>query len=290
MSLDFINLLTTLHQGLLGLALYLAPDYFWNPDDGILPSLATRTSLESNHFTKMDKLVLMGSGATMLSFLIFHLFFMKDEADKRTFMRVKLVSYIAKLVLLAHTAFVNESDMFNKEFLALITAVHFCAVLWLSAALFTTKPPKKDRQVVRTKQAQFINLFTIVYTVFWATILMFATELLSPSGPFPFTAKTGTDDNTFDALQIFVRRFEGTNLICTLAYIWNFSTTPDQMEKLNRTDMLLYTLVFVLGALDTTGFCHTKVYTMQLLFHLIAIVGTLYKTTETSEKVRTKNQ
>jgi len=273
MSLDFVNLLTTLDQGLLGLTLFVAPDYFWNPADGLLPSFATKTALESNHFAAGDKVALMGSGATMLSFLIYHFFFMKSEADKRVFMRVKLFGFMAKLILFAHTAFVNESDMFNKPFFAFFTAVKLYSALMLSTALLTTKPGKEEPFTL-PKGTQLAMLFSLVYTLFWASVLTFFPNTVSPNGSLPFIAKTGMEDNSFDDLQTFLIRFEGANMFCVLAFLFKMTTTPLQVDKLGDVCGLLWAFVFLKGVLDTSGLCNRKVYALQLLFHLVVTYTT----------------
>jgi len=267
MSLDSINLLTTLDQGLFGLTLFLAPNYFWNPVDGLFPSFAKATALESNLFDTLTRMFLMGSGATMTSFLLFHLFFMKNETDKTTFLHVKLVAYLARFVLFVHTAFFNPSEMLNKEFFAFAASATGGMVLWTLDALLCTsavkhKPHKATNR--RTASALF-GLSRLTFTLLCAIILIFFPVMLSPKGALPFVLQISTEDDNFDALQLVAARFQGTNLLCVAALLWDFPDPPPKdLTYWSFIYSFLYWLVFLIGCLDETGILSKKAYIGQL--------------------------
>ena len=90
-SLDISNIITSAGKGACGITLLFAPDYFWNPQDGVLRSLGffPKTGLESNHFDFSSQINWRLIGASFLGVALGH-FLMKEEADKRRFMRLKI--------------------------------------------------------------------------------------------------------------------------------------------------------------------------------------------------------
>jgi len=133
-------------------------------------------------------------------------------------------------------------------------------------------------------------ILKIMYTLPFAIILMFFPQTFSPNGKMPFNLKAGTEDNNFDDMQLLIARFQAANLFNVLAYFYNFQSTPRQIKYLGRVVMLLYTFVFLKGALDTTGACNRKAYTVQLMIHLVLTVKTAQfpKKQKKSAKIATK--
>ena len=272
MSLDSINLLTTLDEGVFGLTFFLAPDYFWNPVDGVLPSFAQMTEPESNHLDTITRIALMGSGATMLSFLLFHLLFLKGEADKRVFLRVKLVAYLARLVLFVHTA-LHPSEMLNREFFAFAAMATAGMILWILTALLNTNVVGSDKMKKAT-MADFLGLFQIGYALLWAIILIVSPTGLSPDGAIPYVLQTETEENSFDALQLVAFRFQGANLLCVAVLLWDYPP-PESLSNWGLSYSFLYWLVFLIGSLDETGILNKSAYIGQLLLQSFVFVWAL---------------
>jgi hypothetical protein len=83
MLLNLIFYGPALEEGLFGLLFFLAPDYFFNPQDGVLPLHAiTKTYMETNHADKTMQICLAGAGASMLTLFVFRVGLAKTKIKK----------------------------------------------------------------------------------------------------------------------------------------------------------------------------------------------------------------
>jgi hypothetical protein len=112
------DILAFLEEGLFGLTLYLAPDFFYNPANGVVLPLfhpIVKTSLETNHLDVPSQIALCVFGATILTGFLSRLFLCKTPKQRTLLAKMKLLSGLAKLPVWVHVAWINPDDIFAQN-------------------------------------------------------------------------------------------------------------------------------------------------------------------------------
>lgn len=170
-SLDFVNLVTTIEFGALGLTFYVAPDYFWNPQDGLFRTLGfiTKTQLESNHLGFVSQLNLRNVGANFLGVSLTY-FILQDEADTRILMKLKIAMFATLLIPFFYNTFVLHQDTFGKRFLLFATAFKVAHIWWCAKALLQSKPiPTAAKPTTPERAPSLVSILVLGYTLIWTT-------------------------------------------------------------------------------------------------------------------------
>lgn len=286
MSLDFINTFTSIKEGIFGFTFWAAPDYFYNPVTGVLPILFRKEALltvdesfgsdDAAMLDPVTRIGLMGTGATMFTYFLYHMQFHEDR-DVRVFCRAKLFLALFRFAFLTYTLFSDESGVFVKETLAALAVCNLYSAIWLAAALWTTPVDPEMKNVKSTKREVLASLLSITYVVPFALIMIAFTQELGPAGKLSFIKKTGTIDGQMGPSQMFVFRLEGAclanHLFLLVEVLLGFSKT---IIKLSLLGLSLFTTVLWTGAMDDSGFLDRKSYAVNFLFHA-AIIVTLGK-------------
>jgi hypothetical protein len=100
---------------------------------------------------------------------------MKEEADKRRFIRLKIAMSLTMLVLALSKVFVNPPELLGKPFVGFLAATSLLQILGLGTLLYDLKPImttiKKTEE--RAPPAYVVLLgFFFLYTLFFGLMLL----------------------------------------------------------------------------------------------------------------------
>jgi hypothetical protein len=266
-------------EGIMGLFLFFAPDYFFNPDNGTVPLRGLfKTSMESNHLDKASEICLAGAGASLLGLVISRLYLAETRAEKMVLEKMKLTVDLATLPLLIQNAFFDHAGIFNHQLFMLFVILKSLNVLAQQAAMRSWKGVKKEEEshMVMTgpSTAAFVGA---LYSAPFAVLLYLYPELFAPGATFSYYLQTPREDNTFDALATWCLRYEGACLLAFIPLLWECGRIPRFALRSGLWTLALYAFVFNRGAMDKTGYADTHTYKGQLILHLTLTVVLMWQ-------------
>jgi hypothetical protein len=284
--LDISNIITSVEKGIFGLTFLLVPDYFWNPQDGVLSSLGffPKTGLESNHIDVGSQIGLRLVGANLLALALGH-FIMKEEADKRRFIRLKISMSLTILVLAFSKIFLNPPELLGKPFVGSLAAMSLLQILGLGTMLYGLKPIKttiKKTEEERAPPAFVVLLgFLFLYTLFFVLMLCFKPDIFSPEGAMAFAVKIEEEGDAKYEIVEFTARLQGACLCAFLVPTMETIVDPTihnvrKCCQLAAIVCALYTFGFMFGVFDTTGHSIKNVYILQTAVQVV-VTGLLAK-------------
>jgi hypothetical protein len=260
-------------EGIMGLFLWVAPDYFFNPENGVVPLRGLfRTSMESNHLDKASEICLAGAGASLLGLVLARLFLAETRAEKMALEKMKLTADFATLPLLIQNAFFDHSGIFNHQLFMLFVIIKSLNVLTQLAAMSSWKGVKKEENKEESHMvmsgpstAAFV---AALYSAPFAVLLYLYPGLFAPGATFAYYSQTPLEDNTFDALATWCLRYEGACLLAFIPLLWECGRLPRFALRSGLWTLALYAFVFNRGAVDKTGYADTRTYKATLILHL----------------------
>jgi hypothetical protein len=286
-SLDISNIITSVGKGACGVTLLFAPDYFWNPQDGVLRSLGffPKTGLiESNRFDFCSQINWRFIGASFLALALSH-FLMKEEADKRRFIRMKIAMSLTMLVLAISKVFVNPPELLGRPFVRFLGATSLLQILGLGAVLYRLKPIKTTTKKAEEERAPPAVVLLMgcffLYTLFFALMLCVKPDMFAPGGAMAYDVKIEEEGDAMDEMVEFTTRFQGACvcawLVPTMETIVN--PTIHNVRKCCQFAAIvgaLYTFCFLFGVFDTTGHAIKNAYIIQTAVEVV-VTGLLAK-------------
>ena len=270
---DLVYYAAAYEEGIMGLFLWVAPDYFFNPENGAVPIRGLfKTSMESNHLDKASEICLAGAGASLLGLVLARLFLAETRAEKMALEKMKLTADLATLPLLIQNAFFDHSGIFNHQLFMLFVILKS---LYVMAQLSSWKGVKKEEDEEESHMvmngpstAAFV---AALYSAPFAVLLYLYPELFAPGATFAYYSQTPLEDNTFDALATWCFRYEGACLLAFTPLLWECGRMPRFALRSGLWTLALYAFVFNRGAVDKTGYADTRTYKGQLILHLTLI-------------------
>lgn len=256
---------------LVGLPLFVAPDYFFNADDGFVPFRPFHhTSLQSDHLDIATQISLAGAGASMLTILCARFFLSRSSAENAIIPRMKLISHLLLLPVLVNSAFFEYNDFIDRKIFLLFTNWKLFSILCNFFSI--ERVESKGRQVMNGQSlgAQVIFWYALPIALF----LYIAPEIFQPESTFKsysYYLKTPLEDNTFDAVEKFAIRFEGSQIIGFIPLFWDASKITSFSFKTGLTFMSFYIFVFMRGVTDHTGTANLEVWKGNFVLHLFVI-------------------
>ena len=280
------SVLASAEHLLSGLFVFVAPDMFMNPDDGLLRSVSCvrETSLETNHIDPINSIKMMAYGAGLLSFAGAQ-FLASSRLDKRALLTSKLYLETLTLLALLHTLFnMEETSMLNPTFVGFFAGVAATDILWLADDILHFFKAKED-DVPRTP-AKASHLATVVlsllYVTFYGISNIFRPEAFAPDGPMAFYEKTPLEDGvTLDEVAVVHSKLEGAVLLAYAFSMLELLVFDRSVERIrwNNTFALvsgmLYLVVFCRAVLDTSGYVKNRKFLQTILVHCVSMWFTL---------------
>ena len=250
------NLVSSVDHGFLGLVLLCQPDILsWqdaSQDDPVVNTLSTE-------FTTLS---LMGTGTTLLTVLLYHLFYLQNAQDERLLLRLKLVNYLSQVLLLLQSRTVVGAERFYENWFATarlgissFLAVWLVMSLWRSSSMYGFQSNNSTNE---TKQQRKIHK-----SVEMAVLLEFAyyLSIAYVAGMAIFSSSTATFDSpTTDTTSTLV--WWQTNHIL-LALSWQVAH-------------FVALLGLMLGTVDQVPNADAKLLQIQNLLFLGVLVASLY--------------
>jgi hypothetical protein len=267
-------------EGIMGLFLWVAPDYFFNPDNGAVPLRGLfKTSMESNHLDKASEICLAGAGASLLGLVLARLFLAETRAEKMVVEKMKLTADLATLPLLIQNAFFDHSGIFNHQLFMLFVIFKSLNVLAQLAAMSSWKGVKKEEEshIVISGPSTAAFLVAALYSAPFAVLLYLYPESFAPGATFAYYLQTPREDNTFDALATWCLRYEGACLLAFIPLLWECGRIPRFALRSGLWTLALYAFVFNRGAVDKTGYADTHTYKGQLILHLTLSIAVMWQ-------------
>jgi hypothetical protein len=260
--------LQSLEELLFGLPLFLAPDYFFNPDDGLLVLRPFHhTSLASDHLDVATQISLAGAGASMLTFFFTRLLLVETKSEKILFSRMKLVNDLLLLPVIVHSAFFDKSGIFDQQtFTMLADFKLLCIALNLGSH-------RRHLDGQRTTNGYSMAARLVLLYCLPVGILLYALPGFFAPGKSlaSYYTKTPLEQNTFDALEKFAIRFEGSQIVGFLPLYWEATKMTNFAYKTGVIFMVLYLFVFMRGILDRSGYCDLEVWKGNFVLHLVVL-------------------
>jgi hypothetical protein len=301
-SLDISNIITSVEKGVYGLTLFFAPDYFWNPQDGVLRSLGfiTKTGLESNHIDFCSQINLRLVGANCLGIALGH-FLMKEEADKRRFIRLKIAMSLTILVLTLSKLFVDAPELLGKPFVGFLAASSLLQIVGLGTVLYSLKPIVTIKKTEERAPPAFVVLLGVLflYTLFFGLLLFGKPDMFAPGGPMAYDVKIEEEGDAMHEIVEFTTRLQGA-CVCAFLVPTMETIVDPTIHNVGKTCQLaaipnvLLTFVLLLGVFDTTGHAIKNAYTIQTAVELVVVVliakGALLASFLDQEKVSFANK
>jgi hypothetical protein len=253
----------------MGLPLFLAPDFYFNAEDGLIVFRPFRhTSLDSDHMDTMTQISLAGAGATMLTLLSCRLWLAESTAQLALISRMKLLSDLMLLPVIINTTFFEYNDFVDRKTFMLLANFK---VLLITLNYFTMKLHRSESQEQGVTNGQSMGAQVIMwYALPMALLLYIFPGCLAP-GAFSYYLKTPLADNTFDPVEKFAIRFEGSQIVGFLPLFWNAAKNPAFAYKTGLVFMTLYVNVFLRGVMDKTGSCNLNIWKGNFVLHLLVI-------------------
>jgi hypothetical protein len=272
---DLVYYAAAYEEGMMGLLLWVAPDYFFNPDNGAVPLRGLfKTSMKSNHLDKASEICLAGAGASLLGLVLARLFHAETRAEKVALEKMKLTADLATLPLLIQNAFFDHSGIFNHQLFMVFVILKS---LYLMAQLSSWRGVKKEENEGEShlvmngpSTAAFV---AALYSAPFAVLLYVFPELFAPGATFAYYLQTSLEDNTFDALATWCLRYEGACLLAFIPLLWECGRMPRFALQSGLSTLALYALVFNRGAVDKTGYADTHTYKGQMILHVTLITA-----------------
>jgi hypothetical protein len=265
-----------------GLVNYVAPNMFLNPKDGIFRflSVVRTTSLDSNHFDPINRVLMMAIGACVLTIAVLQIL-AKDHMAKRSLLRNKLY-YAAFMSLVGVYTLITmdeSSSMLNPKLIGFHTGLHFSNLMWIASDMIHYCRHTTD-DVARTP-AKLSHIATLLVAAFevlgWARIKILCPETLVRGHVLPFWNKTPSEDQvTPDELHVFLSRLEGVFLLTgglsTLEALF-FDRSIERIRWANTAMLItlgLYFPVFFRAALDARdGYVNRELFIALNTFHVL---------------------
>mmetsp|Transcript_24059 Transcript_24059/g.45719 ORF Transcript_24059/g.45719 Transcript_24059/m.45719 type:complete len:324 (-) Transcript_24059:174-1145(-) len=262
-TLTSFLLLVTETPLLIGLANYVAPDYFFDPKGGALAQVThiRKTSLDTNHIDAINRVIMMACGAVMLSIVAMQLL-SRDVISKRALMRIKLYLAIIQSVVFLKTAVTmnDEESMLSPKIISFAAGLQVANTLWLASETIHFYRRKSDnirRTPARTAHLLLLG-FTFAYLLGWSVIKLFYPEALVQ--PLAFWNKTlAEDEKTLDELSVFSSKIEGSYLLAFALGVLDVLLLDRSLERTRWNNLFtivvigLYAPVFARAAMDDSG-------------------------------------
>jgi hypothetical protein len=253
---------------LFGIPLFLAPDLFFNADNGLVLLRPFRhTSLDSGHLDIATQISLAGAGASMLTFLICRLLVAETDTEKAFVSRMKIINDLMLFPVIIHSAFFEKSGFFDVHvFMMLANFKLFSIVLNLNSLRVPTAGQ-------RTTDGYSMGARLILLYCLPVGILLYATPNLFAPGAVlsSFYTKTPLGKDAFDALETFAIRLEGSQLLGFLPLFWDATKMPHFAYKTCVIFMTFYLFIFMRGILDRSGYCDLEVWKGNFVLHLVVL-------------------
>lgn len=254
-------------MGILGFTLFVDPDFFWNPVDGVMPFKFTRdTFLESNHLDESTKFSLRGSGSFMFTAcFLAPLFASKAMMESKAALRHLSIRFAAHACCFAYATW-DANPQLVTPFFAIMTLVKAIPALWLWRASHDDKLPDapKSQEPRLSKQLFYV---TLVWVLPWALVLCFRPDEFAPKGRLPLVHHS--EFTQFDGLQKFAHCFLGTHYLAALVIEYDKMVNHIQLGWDSVVSLAANAWAFVPALCDTTGYIDIPKYTAVLVLHLV---------------------
>lgn len=281
------NAASSVVLGVVGATLFFAPDYFWNPEDGVLPipQLVTDEALD-HHFDAPTKIRFRASGAVMLGAALYHMFFLNDGekgAEERAFLRYKMGLFASHSVIMLHTAFYipYTEIFFDQKLLIILAFIKSCFVLWLGVALARSEHPREPI-MKEFSSGSLALLLSMAYYIPYAVMLIWTPDIFSAHGALHYYVERPSSllasaydisDKTsgFNIMQTFTSRYAGASFLPYLTFLLDLFTVPLHVVQLIMVGMCLIVAVIITALTDPSGVASKKAYGMALLVHSLVL-------------------
>ena len=247
---------------LLGLILFINPDYFFNPLNGIFKALSF---LNEDAIViprvKLDDLTyysLACYGVGIVSIGGMYLLAGKDRLLKKEILRSKFWLAALAAHVCVHAAFVYDLVGINKPAVAFWGGLSVTNTLWALAE--NLRLSKRPDLIPRTKPTTLQLMTLLVDCAFcglWAISLVWFPHSLEPAtgNPFSMMKATPKEDNTWMDIHLFTVRMEGVPMmvftLCMLELVI-FDRSVEAIRANNKFALvccMFYTVFFLRLAL-----------------------------------------
>jgi hypothetical protein len=274
-STRFLNYLTSAICGVLGWTLYVAPDFFWGPMDGIMAFKFARALApvpSTHHFDAATRCGLQGVGGFMLAFFVLTPLCdpLQNTFHTKAVLRTKLIFYAWHVVFFWYYGWIAKSNyLLIRPFFRGMALLKAGLTLWLALALRYDSSLPTGPIATSTEAAKRLLGVTGPYLLPWAALFLVAPNELSPMGRLSMYS----GDAPFNDLQTCIFAFEGIHLVACVQ--WMMVNGVQHGTHLNWSHILpplLYTWSFICGLVDKTGYVDRPKYWALLAVHLVYLV------------------
>jgi hypothetical protein len=266
---DFIASVQAMEDLFLGLPLFLAPDYFFNPSKGWLEIRPFRhTTLESDHFDIVTQISLAGAGASLLTMFLARFVVAETTQERILLIKMKLISDLMLFPVIIYSAFFETSGFFDQQVFIILANYKLLSIALNLDVLRRRRAPGQRKTTGRSMGARLILLYSIpVGLLLYATPSLFAPGALLSS----YYRETPLRNGAFDALETFAIRFEGSQILGFLGLYWEATKMTRLAYRTSVIFMTLYVFVFLRGLLDESGYCNLDVWKGNFVLHLLVL-------------------
>ena len=280
-----------------GLMNFIAPDYFFNPKDGVL-SFASFVKKGSAHDARIDsinRIECMAFGVQLLTMSLMQIFVTNDSTTKKALLHLKFYMHVLILSLCIYTAtgngmVVDEDSMLDPKITYFWIGTHFTICLTLVTDMIRYGAKSKRPTLYIRNPATFSHLTLIaiqlLYLGTFVAIKLFYPGTLGPNGvlPFFFTPVSPDYDNTahgFDEFGLFLSHLEGIYFaaycLSLLELLMNDRTVErirwqNQYYALSTT---LYTVLFLRGAFEESTILNRPMFAAFGILDFIGGIGSI---------------
>lgn len=204
----------------------------------------------------------------MLTLLSCRLWLAESTAQLALISRMKLLSDLMLLPVIINTAFFEYNDFVDRKTFILLANFK---LLSISLNYFTMKLHRSESQGQGVTNRQSMGAQVIMWYALSMALLLYSFPGCLAPGAFSYYLKTPLADNTFDPVEKFAIRFEGSQIVGFLPLFWDAAKTPAFAYKTGLVYMTFYVSVFLRGVMDKTGLCNLNIWKGNFVLHLLAI-------------------
>lgn len=253
---------------IIGLPLFVSPDSFFDTDNGLsLLRPFRHTSLDSGHLDIATQISFAGAGASMLTFLICRLLVAKTNAEKAFVSKMKLINDLMFLPVIIHAALFEDSGFFDPPVLMMLANFKLFSIVFNLNSLRVRTGSQRTTNGY-SMGARVILLYCIPVGIL---LYVFPGFFAPGAASEPFYTETPFGNDSFDALETFAIRFEGSQLLGFLPLLWDATKMNQFAYKTGIIFMVFHLFVFVRGMLDRSGYCDLNVWKGNFLLHLVVM-------------------
>jgi hypothetical protein len=210
---------------------------------------------------------------------------MKEGADKRRFIRLKITMALTMLVLAFTTAFANPPPkLIGKRFVGFLAATSLMQIPGLGTVLCSLKPIKSIKKTEERAPPAYVALlgFLFLCTLFFGWMLYFKPDIFAPgAGAMAHAVRIDEEGDAMHEMVEFTARLQGACVCAFLVPTMETIVDPTihnvrKFCQLAAIVCALHTFGFIFGVFDTTRHAIKNMYIFQTDVEVV-VTGLLAK-------------